>query len=80
MALLHEFVASNRAELIRRCRSKVSERDSPRVTSSELQDGVPGVVPEPGQLIDLAFLRRSHIHGLVRALNAQASTPGPFPV
>lgn len=39
--MLHEFLTSNRNELIRRCRSKVSKRDSPPVTPSELEYGVP---------------------------------------
>jgi hypothetical protein len=44
--MLHEFVASNREELIRRCRSKVSKRDSPPVTSTELEHGVPLVLEQ----------------------------------
>jgi hypothetical protein len=39
--MLHEFLNSNRAELIRRCRSKVGERSSPHVTPLELEHGVP---------------------------------------
>ena len=39
--MLHEFLTSNREELIRRCRSKVRRRDSPPATSSELEHGVP---------------------------------------
>lgn len=39
--MLHEFLTSNRNELIRRCRSKVSKRDSPPVTPTELEHGVP---------------------------------------
>ena len=39
--MLHEFLSSNRDELIRRCRSKVSKRDSPPVTALELEYGVP---------------------------------------
>jgi hypothetical protein len=39
--MLHEFLASNRDELIGRCRSKVSKRDSPPVTPTELEHGVP---------------------------------------
>jgi hypothetical protein len=39
--MLHEFLAANRDELIKRCRSKVSKRDSPPVTSEELEYGVP---------------------------------------
>jgi hypothetical protein len=39
--MLHEFLSANRDELIRRCRSKVSMRDSPPVSASELEYGVP---------------------------------------
>jgi hypothetical protein len=39
--VLHQFLTANREELIRRCRSKVSNRASPPVTSSELEYGVP---------------------------------------
>ena len=39
--MLHEFLTANRDELIRRCRSKVSKRNSPPVTASELEYGVP---------------------------------------
>ena len=39
--MLHDFLSSNRDELIRRCRSKVSKRDAPPVTPTELEHGVP---------------------------------------
>jgi hypothetical protein len=39
--MLHEFLASNRDELITRCRSKASQRNSPPATLSELEHGVP---------------------------------------
>src|SRR6185436_15993658 len=38
--MLHEFLSSNREELIRRCRAKVSQRDAPPVTPLELEHGV----------------------------------------
>lgn len=44
--VLHEFVTSNRDELIRRCRSKVSRRVPPPVTSTELEHGVPLVLEQ----------------------------------
>lgn len=47
--MLHEFLSSNRDELIRRCRSKVSKRDSPPVTERELEYGVPLFL---GQLVE----------------------------
>jgi signal transduction histidine kinase len=39
--MLHEFLTSNRADLIDRCRFKVSQRSAPRVTSAELTHGIP---------------------------------------
>ena len=47
--MLHEFLSANRDELIRRCRAKVSKRDSPPVTASELEYGVPLFL---GQLVE----------------------------
>jgi len=41
MVMLHEFLLSNRQELIKRCRTKVAKRDSPPVTEAELEYGVP---------------------------------------
>jgi len=38
--MLHEFIAGNRAELIRRCRSKVETRPSPPSTLAESEYGV----------------------------------------
>jgi hypothetical protein len=47
--MLHEFLSSNRQELIRRCDAKVTERSSPRVTSLELEHGIPVFL---GELIE----------------------------
>jgi hypothetical protein len=38
---LHEFIGGNRAELIRRCKSKVAKRSSPARTAATLEHGVP---------------------------------------
>src|SRR5688572_28383573 len=47
--MLHEFLSANRAELIRRCRSRVGARSSPPVTPLELEHGVPRFLE---QLVD----------------------------
>jgi hypothetical protein len=47
--MLHDFLNSNRQELINRCRGKVSKRASPPVTPTELEHGVPLFL---GQLIE----------------------------
>jgi signal transduction histidine kinase len=39
--MLHEFLTSNRAELIDRCRLKVARRSAPTVTSANLIHGIP---------------------------------------
>jgi signal transduction histidine kinase len=39
--MLHEFLATNRSELIVRCRSKVAKRPSPKPTDEELEHGIP---------------------------------------
>lgn len=44
--MLHEFVSSNREELVRRCRSKGSERGSPSFTAAGLDHGVPLVLEQ----------------------------------
>jgi hypothetical protein len=44
--VLHEFLTSNRDELVRRCRSKVCERASPPLTAADLNHGVPLVLEQ----------------------------------
>ncbi len=39
--MLHEFLTANRADLIDRCRFKVSQRSAPKVTPPELTHGIP---------------------------------------
>jgi signal transduction histidine kinase len=39
--MLHEFLTSNRGDLIERCRLKVARRSAPRVTPAELTHGIP---------------------------------------
>ena len=46
MAALHEFVSANREELVRRCRSRVSGRDSPPRILTGLDHGVPLVLEQ----------------------------------
>ena len=40
-AMLHEFLTTNRLELIERCRVKVGKRSAPRATDDELSRGIP---------------------------------------
>jgi hypothetical protein len=64
--MLHEFLSSNRQELLRRCGAKVSARSSPRVTSSELEHGMPVFL---GQLIEA-------LHHEQEGAGALGKTPG----
>jgi hypothetical protein len=67
MTMLHEFVTANREELIRRCRSKVSTRASPPVTSTELEHGVPLVLEQLVWALrceeESPSMERDRIHG-----------------
>ncbi|HWH39846.1 MAG TPA: HAMP domain-containing sensor histidine kinase [Usitatibacter sp.] len=69
--MLREFIESNRAELINRCRARVSARRAPRATPFELEHGIPtfidqlaGMLPGSGMapvatdvLMDLAAVK-----------------------
>ena len=44
--MLHEFLRTNRDDLISRCRLKVSQRSSPPATENELQYGVPLILDQ----------------------------------
>jgi signal transduction histidine kinase len=39
--MLHEFLTTNRADLIDRCRLKVAQRRAPKATDAELEHGIP---------------------------------------
>ncbi len=53
--MLHDFVAANREELIRRCRGKVETRSVPPPAAGELEHGVPKFLE---QLVDALRTRR----------------------
>ncbi|HUF80501.1 MAG TPA: hypothetical protein VMN03_05130 [Burkholderiales bacterium] len=74
--MLHEFLSSNREELISRCRAKVRLRFSRRVPFFELKHGVPVFL---GQLVEA--LRHEQTspapqHAEIPAAPAQAPRPG----
>jgi hypothetical protein len=48
--MLHEFIAVNRDEIIRRCRAKVATRSVPPPTEVELGHGVPVFLDTGGRL------------------------------
>ena len=39
--MLHEFLTTNRTELIERCRAKVARRPTPKASATELEHGIP---------------------------------------
>lgn len=49
--MLHEFLATHRAELIERCRAKVAKRRAPRPTPAELEHGVPLFLDQLTQML-----------------------------
>ncbi|MEO8701550.1 MAG: HAMP domain-containing sensor histidine kinase [Kofleriaceae bacterium] len=44
--VLQDFLATNRAELVRRCRAKVAQRVSPTPTEVELEQGIPALITQ----------------------------------
>ena len=67
--MLHDFVAENREELIRRCRAKVEVRSVPPPTPAELEFGVPRFLD---QLVDAL---RNHL-GSNLAIHRSAAQHG----
>jgi signal transduction histidine kinase len=66
--MLHEFIASNRTEIIDRCRAKVAGRSAPPPAPSPLEHGVPvfleqliGVLRDDRAVADIE--RSAHQHG-----------------
>ena len=49
--MLHDFLISNRSELIDRCRAKVLKRRAPRATPAELEHGVPLFLDQLSQML-----------------------------
>jgi signal transduction histidine kinase len=54
-ALLHEFIATHREEIIRRCRSKVAARSMPPPTEAEIVHGVPLFLDQLGDALRLGM-------------------------
>jgi hypothetical protein len=67
--MLHEFLTSNRKELIRRCRDKAAKRFAPSQTPSAIDHGVPLFLQ---QLVDTLRLEES-------TNTRDDSEPGPTP-
>ena len=71
--MLHEFVAVNRAEIIRRCRAKVITRSAPPPTEAEIDHGVPVFLDQLADALRLSLVSspemcenaREHGHDLL---------------
>ncbi|HET7343534.1 MAG TPA: HAMP domain-containing sensor histidine kinase [Methylomirabilota bacterium] len=70
--MLDDFLATNRAELISRCRDKVAKRPAPRPTDRELRYGIPLFLD---QLVET--LRRELTLGPPEAGHASFAPPAP---
>lgn len=70
--MLHEFLTSNRAEIIARSRAKVAKRMAPRPTAEEIENGVPLFL---SQLVEL-LLRSAHRKQSTEAIGASATKHG----
>jgi hypothetical protein len=72
--MLHDFVSTNRAEIIARCRAKISTRPVPRPTEVELERGVPLFLDQLADTLRLgldenpaiAVTAAAHATGLLR--------------
>jgi hypothetical protein len=69
--MLHDFLTSNRKELIKRCREKVAKRFEPAQTPAAIDHGVPLFLQ---QLVDTLRLEQS-TH--TRDMSAPERTPAP---
>lgn len=74
--MLHDFLESNSAELIEKCRAKVAQRTAPRATPKEMEHGIPLFL---GQLIEtLRIEQAAHPadEALPSAMSAAATKHG----
>jgi signal transduction histidine kinase len=73
--MLHEFIAANRAEIIVRCRARISSRPAPRPTDVELEHGVPLFLDQLAETLRLALLTHvsPHLKGLTLIPNPKIS-------
>lgn len=60
--MLHDFITLNRAEIIARCRAKISSRPAPRATEVEVEFGVPLFLDQLTDALGLALGGKDAIH------------------
>ena len=59
--MLYEFIAVNRAEIVRRCRAKVAGRSVPAPTRAEIDHGVPMFLDQLGDALRLGLTSNPEI-------------------
>jgi signal transduction histidine kinase len=74
--MLYKFLTANKAELIARCRSKVSQRPSPGSTTDELDHGIPLFLD---QLIETLCVEQSQEPMLSRKISGSSGAENPAP-
>jgi len=72
--MLHEFIETNRTELIGRCRQKVARRTAPNATGAELEHGVPLFLD---QLIETLRVEHTLAPMQVREISGRSSGERP---
>ena len=72
--MLHEFIETNRTELIDRCRQKVARRTAPNATGAELEHGVPLFLD---QLIETLRVEHTLAPMQVREISGRSSGERP---
>lgn len=58
--MLHEFLTTNRSDLIDRCRAKVAQRRAPRATPAELEHGIPLFLDQLAHMLRVEPAHMSH--------------------
>jgi signal transduction histidine kinase len=59
--MLGTFIASNRREIIARCRARVLARSAPRATEYELEHGIPAFLDQLAAILRSKLLMGSHV-------------------
>ena len=72
--MLHEFLITNRIELIDRCRLKAAQRPAPKATDAELEHGIPLFL---GQLIETLRAEQPPAHNPSPEGTAQSDAERP---
>ena len=72
--MLHEFLTANRAELIERCRVKVSKRSAPRAIDAERAHGIPTFLDQLIETLQARPERSKEVSGATDSGSKSASS------